>query len=270
MNLAAALEMTLYDGKMKKYGEEQLGAKTGDPRTFASYDDFWNAYCAQQENLLKHVFRSQYIADKLRSRYVATPLSSALHDLCMQSCRDLHSGEVPGGVRLGFYDIIGFATVIDSLAAIKKLVYEEKAVTMAELLEALEKNFAGKERIRQMLLHAPKFGNNDHYVDEIGRCIEEQATGFNRKYRSAFGASLDVRYVPLTAHIPMWQGDQRNPQRPESMGVPVGRDLGVAWSRRKGPDSSSSLKRELQRHPIEGARGQTAEPEAQPVYSRRQ
>jgi formate C-acetyltransferase len=202
VNLGAALEMTLYDGKMKKYGEEQLGANTGDPRTFAAYDDFWKAYCAQQGHLLKHVFRSQYIADKLRSRYVATPLSSALHDLCMQSCRDLHSGEVPGGARLGFYDIIGFATVIDSLAAIKKLVYEEKVITMAELLEALEQNFAGKERIRQMMLHAPKFGNNEHYADDIGRSIEEQATGFNKKYRSAFGASLDVRYVPLTAHIP--------------------------------------------------------------------
>jgi formate C-acetyltransferase len=114
----------------------------------------------------------------------------------------LHSGEVPGGARLGFYDLIGFATVIDSVAAIKKLVYEEKAITMGELLEALEQNFAGKERIRQMLLHAPKFGNNDHYTDDIGRCIEEQATGFNKKYRSAFGAELDVRYVPLTSHIP--------------------------------------------------------------------
>jgi formate C-acetyltransferase len=202
VNLAAALEMTLYGGQMKKYGEEQLGVKTGDPRSFASFDDFWKAYCAQQENLLKHVFRSQYIADKLRSRYVATPLSSALHDLCMQSCRDLHSGEVPGGARLGFYDIIGFATVIDSLAAIKKLVYEDKAITMAELLEALEQNFADKERIRQMLLHAPKFGNNDAYTDDIGRRIEEQATGFNKKYRSAFDAELDVRYVPLTSHIP--------------------------------------------------------------------
>jgi formate C-acetyltransferase len=202
VNLAAALEMTLYDGKMKKYGHEQLGVKTGDPQTFISYDDFWNAYCVQQENLLKHVYRSQYIADKLRSRYVATPLSSALHDLCMQSCKDLHSGDVPGGLKLGFYDIIGFATVIDSLAAIKKLVYEEKTITMGELIEVLEQNFDGKERIRQMLLHAPKYGNNDHYVDDIGRSIEEQATSFNRKYRSAFGAHLDVRYVPLTAHIP--------------------------------------------------------------------
>jgi formate C-acetyltransferase len=202
VNLAAALEMTLYEGKMKKYPDEQLGLKTGDPRSFGTYAEFWEAFCAQQRNLLKHVFAAQYTVDKLRPNYVATPLSSALHDLCMKSCKDLHSGDIPGGMILGFYDLVGFATVIDSLAAIKKLVYEEKRISMNELLEALNDNFDGKERLRQLLLNAPKFGNNDPYTDEIGRMIEEQAATVSKKYSSCFGAELDVRYVPLTIHIP--------------------------------------------------------------------
>ncbi len=202
VNLPAALEMTLYDGKMKKFPSEYLGLKTGDPRSFASYSEFWEAYCAQQQNLLRHVFTTQYLVDKLRPSYVATPLSSALHDLCMDSCKDLHSGDVPGGANLGFYDFVGFATVVDSLAAIKKLVYEDKKISMSELIEALDGNFARKEALRQTLLNAPKFGNNDSYTDEIGRQIEEQATSISKKCKSYFGAELDVRYVPLTIHIP--------------------------------------------------------------------
>jgi formate C-acetyltransferase len=202
VNLPAALEMTLYDGKLKKFPGEQLGLNTGDPTSFASYAEFWEAYCAQQRNLLRHVFITQNVVDKLRPNYVATPLSSALHDLCMKSCKDLHSGDIPGGVSLGFYDLVGFATVIDSLAAIKKLVYEEKRISMSELLEALDGNFDGKERLRQVLLNAPKFGNNDPYTNQIGRMIEEQAASVSKKYSSYFGTELDVRYVPLTIHIP--------------------------------------------------------------------
>ncbi len=202
INLPAALEMALNNGTMKKFPGEQLGLNTGDPLSFASYSELWSAYCAQQEHLLKHVFITQYLVDKLRPSYVATPLSSALHDLCMASCKDLHSGDIPGGAKLGFYDLVGFATVIDSLAAIRKLVYEDKAITMAEMLEALDGNFTGTERVRQMLLNAPKFGNNDPYTDEIGRDIEEEAVRISRKYRSYFGTELDVRYVPLTIHIP--------------------------------------------------------------------
>ncbi len=202
VNLAAALEMTLYDGQMKKFPSERLGLNTGDPRSFASYSEFWAAYCAQQQNLLRHVFTTQYLVDKLRPGYVATPLSSALHDLCMDSCQDLHSGDIPGGAKLGFYDLVGFATVVDSLAAIKKLVFEEKKIGMGELIEALDENFAHKEPLRHMLLNAPRFGNNDSYTDEIGRQIEEQATSMSSKCRSYFGAELDVRYVPLTIHIP--------------------------------------------------------------------
>ena len=55
----------------------------------------------------------------------------------------------------------------DSLTAIKKLVFEEKKISMAEILDALAVNFEGKEELRQMLLAAPKYGNDDDYADNI-------------------------------------------------------------------------------------------------------
>ncbi len=203
INLAAALEMALNDGCLKRYGGEQFGPKTGDPRKFETFDDLWEAFVAQEEYLLRQTFTQQYIVDKLRGKYLATPLSSALHDLCMAQCRDLHCGDVKGGVKLGFYDLIGFGTVIDSLAAMKKLVFEDKKISMADLMAAVEKNFEGGELVRQLCLHAPKYGNGDPYADSIGLEVEKVAVKFSNSYHSAFQGELDVRYVPLTSHIPL-------------------------------------------------------------------
>jgi len=71
-----------------------------------------------------------------------------------------------------------------------------------ELLEALNTNFEGKEAIRQMCLNAPKYGNNDPRADLIGRDIEEFGVKLTRRYKSAFGGELDIRYVTITAHVP--------------------------------------------------------------------
>ena len=62
---------------------------------------------------------------------------------------------------------IGVVDVADSLAAVKKYIYEEGSISKKELMEALEVNFEGKEDIRQRLLSAPKYGNDEDYVDYI-------------------------------------------------------------------------------------------------------
>ena len=202
INFAAAIEMALYNGRMKLYGEDRIGLETGDPRTFTSFDEFWNAYLAQQTNFIKHAFIQQHIIINLRHRHFAFPLGSALHDLCMESCLDLHTPQIPGGINLGYFECIGYGTVIDSLAAIKKLVFEEKKITMAELLDALESNFEGREDVRHLLINAPCYGNNDPYADEIGRAIDRAAVDFAHKYSKELGVHLDLRYVPFTSHVP--------------------------------------------------------------------
>ncbi len=201
-NVGAIVEMTLNDGKLRLFGDRQIGVKTGDPRNFRSYDDLWNAFCRQGEFVMKHILTQQYVADTLKSKFIAAPMSSMLHDLCMKECKDMHSGPIKGALYLGFIDTLGFGTAIDSLAAVKKLVFDDRKLSMAELLEALECNFEGKEAIRQMCLNAPKYGNNDPYADTIGRDIEEFFVKLTRKYKSAFGGELDIRYVTITAHVP--------------------------------------------------------------------
>ena len=202
INFAAAVEMMLYNGRMKKYGDEVIGLETGDPATFTSFDQVWNAYLAQQTNFLRHAFIQQHIIIRLRARHFATPLGSALHDLCMDDCKDLHSPVIKGGMDLGYFECIGYGTVVDSLAAIKKLVFEDKKITMAQLLRAVDTDFEGREDIRQMLKNAPCYGNNDPYADTIARAVDRASVEFAHKYSRELGVNLDLRYVPFTSHVP--------------------------------------------------------------------
>ncbi|MDR0551802.1 MAG: hypothetical protein LBG72_07265 [Spirochaetaceae bacterium] len=202
INFAAALEMVFYNGKMLKYGGERLGLETGDITQCASFDEVLDMYLKQQTYLLRHAFIQQHEIIRLRALHFATPLGSALHKLCRENCLDLHTPQIPGGIDLGYFEFIGYGTVIDSLAAIKKIVFEEKRFTLAQLKEAMKHNFEGYETIRAFMRNAPRYGNNDVYADEIGRLLDLHAQQFSEKYSKTLGVRLDLRYVPFTSHVP--------------------------------------------------------------------
>jgi formate C-acetyltransferase len=202
LNLGALVEMALRDGHVPRLGKERIGVATGDARRFGSFDEVWQAFRSQAEHVMQHTVAQQYVADTLKPRFIASPLCSMLHDLCMESGRDIHAGPIPGALYLGFVDTLGFGTAIDSLAAIRTLVFEEGKLTLAELLAALDADFEGHEAVRQLCLHAPKYGNDDPRADELGRRIEETFVELTRRHRTAFGGELDIRYVTITAHIP--------------------------------------------------------------------
>jgi formate C-acetyltransferase len=202
INFAAAVEMTLYNGRMKRYGDELIGLATGDANTFADWDSFWQAYVKQHLNFLKHAFIQQKIIIDARARHFAWPLGSALHDLAMNACKDIHQPVIEGGIDLGYFEFMGYGTVIDSLAAIKKWVYEEKRISMGQLLEALATDFDHHPAIRALLLDAPKYGNNDPYADDIGKTLDKICLEFTRQYSRDLGVHMDLRLVPFTSHVP--------------------------------------------------------------------
>ena len=202
INFAAAVEMVLRNGRMKKYGDIVLGEETGDPCAFKTWDEFWNAYVRQHLLFLKAAFIQQHIIIRLRGEHFAQPMGSAMHDLCMKHCLDLHTPQIPEGINMGYFEYMGFGTVIDSLAAIKKLVFEEKKLTMRQILDAADKNFEGCEDVQALLRSAPCYGNNDEYADAIGREIDRISVEFGGKYSKELGMHNDVRYVPFTSHVP--------------------------------------------------------------------
>jgi formate C-acetyltransferase len=203
INFAAAVEMVLRNGRMKKYGDLALGVETGEPRDFQTWDEFWNAYVQQHILFLKTAFVQQHIIIALRAKHFAQPMGSAMHDLCMKHCIDLHQPRIPDGIDLGYFEYIGLGTVVDSLAAVKKLVFEERKLTMEQLIAAVDADFEGHEDVRALLRSAPCYGNNDPYADAIGRAIDKISLEYANKYSMKdLGMHNDVRYVPFTSHVP--------------------------------------------------------------------
>lgn len=202
INLAAILELTLYNGRMPKYGDELLTIETGDVTKFTTYEEVEEAFVKQEKYLLKQALRQQYVANRTRPKHFASPLGSSLHKLCMKECKDLHSEKINGGFDAGFFDFIGLGTVADSLAAIKKCIYDDKTVTWDELTDALKNNFENKEVIRQRLINAPKYGNDDVYADSIAKRIDGEAVKYVHVYASNIGIYMDLRYVSQSVNVP--------------------------------------------------------------------
>ena len=202
INLAAILELTLYNGRMPKYGDELLTIETGDVKSFTTYEEFEDAFVAQETYILKQALRQQFVANRTRPKHFASPLGSSLHKLCMKAGKDLHSQYIEGGFDAGFFDFIGFGTVADSLAAIKKCIYDDKTIDWKELLDALKHNFDNHEVTRQRLINAPKYGNDDDYVDSIAKRIDGEAVKFVNKYAQNIGIYMDLRYVSQSVNVP--------------------------------------------------------------------
>ncbi|MBR3664885.1 MAG: glycyl radical protein [Desulfovibrio sp.] len=202
VNFATALEMTLYNGRMLHYGDELVGLETGDPCNFKTYEEFYDAYKKQHINLLQKAFQQQVVVDRLRPQHFAAPLSSVLHNLCMENALDLHTEKIPGGVDYSYFEFLGYGTIVDSLAAIKKLVFEDKKLTMKEVVDACRADFKGFEPVREMLRQAPSYGNDDPYADSIARDVDRICQLEAIKSSKERGIHVDVRYVPITSHVP--------------------------------------------------------------------
>ena len=202
INFAAALEMTLFHGQMLKWEGETIGLDVGAVEDFETFEEFLDAYLREQKYFIRHAFIQQHEIIRLRARHFASPLGSTLHKLCRDSFTDLHQPVIPGGIDLGYFEFIGYGTVIDSLAAIRKFVYEERKVTIRQLQEAIRHNFEGYEELRNLLQSAPAYGNNDPYADAIGKRLDREALNFTAKYSGELGVHLDLRLVPFTSHVP--------------------------------------------------------------------
>lgn len=209
LNLAKAIELALTDGRDLATGK-QVGLRTGDPCAFTTFDQFYAAFESQLRHLLEWIIRVNNLADAGRARWEPVPYLSALVGGCLESGRDANAG----GAHYNFLTVegIALATVVDSLAAVKKLVYETRQVEMPHLLAALKANYEGFENLRQTLLNrAPKYGNDDPYADalahKVSRFWTEEAfkhtapTG--KRYRGGYLSwNYWIAYAPMTAATP--------------------------------------------------------------------
>jgi len=198
INMPLLLEMALNNGKRRRDGA-QLGPETGDAGKFTSYEEVWEAFRTQCD----HIFR---IAVPMRSedrfvygKYRPVVFHSCLFNGPIQKGRDMwDDGSFYG--RLSFSPS-GVPNAGDSLAAIKKVVFEDKAITMPELLDALAANFEGHEKALKLLSDAPKYGNDIDYVDYIVNDVLMMCVDIITPMMCAGKAKATVSPAALSANV---------------------------------------------------------------------
>jgi pyruvate formate-lyase/glycerol dehydratase family glycyl radical enzyme len=187
-NGAKVLELVMYNGYDPRTGK-QLGIQTGDPRRFASIDDWVDAFLKQWQYLYNILMKGINIGELTQMQVYSQPFASALRPDCIHKGLGVHEG---GGRYLQFIgDLFSkvYADTVDSLIAIKKLVYEEHKLTIDEILGACASNFEGErgEHIRGMLNAAPKFGNDSGEPEEMYYLLNERAAAINQSGKTYFG-----------------------------------------------------------------------------------
>ncbi len=162
------LELALNNGvevtAPKELVGKQVSIPTGDPRTFKTYNEFFDAFRKQYAHCMKVSARVKSISEHYNSEYCKRPLASCLFKRSLEACRDIMDTPEKS---MPWANDPSIVDSIDSLIAVKKLIYDEKKYTMDELLTALKANWEGYEVMRQEFLNAPKFGNNDDYADAV-------------------------------------------------------------------------------------------------------
>jgi len=164
VSLYKCLDLALNDGICSISGKK-IGAETINASAFSTFDEFMDAYKKQVEFVALAAISSANKAQKVYSDFAPNPRRSALIDGCIEKGLDYKSG----GPLYGHGQILaeGIADTADSLAAVKRFVFEEKNVTMPELIHALKTDFEGNEKLRSKLSKGDKFGNDNEYTDVI-------------------------------------------------------------------------------------------------------
>jgi len=225
------LEITLNNGVDPRTGKT-IGAATGEPAAFESFDDFYEAFAAQLRHFVDIKVRGNNVIERLYAKYMPVPFLSLVIEDCVENGRDYHCG----GARYNttYIQGVGLGTITDCLAAIKHNVYDTERVAMGELLEALQEDFAGREALRNLLLEdTPKFGNDDDRADELARRVFETYFGLVDGRPNPRGGCHRVNMLPTTVHV--YFGSVTG-------ALPDGRKAGVALSEGISPVQGADRK----------------------------
>ncbi len=200
INLGGAIELALFNGVHKLTKSHLPVPQTGDPRKFKSFDEFKAAVKTQIAYLIRKGVEAAQITQVILQELRPMPVVSLACKDCIDKVKDIECGgaKYDSGYSI---QIVGIADVPNSLAAVKKLVYDDKKLTWDELLEALDNDFEGYEEVRQMCLSAPKYGNDIQEVDEIATEMFEFATEEARKYRGLLGGKMQTVTAAVSMHV---------------------------------------------------------------------
>lgn len=224
VNFPKCLLLALCDGFDPSTGR-QVGPRTGTPECF---DDLMKAYEKQLAHFVRLIVEAYDLIDGAHAIYAPEPFISSLLDDCIE--RGL--SRQAGGTRYNFSGIfgVGLASAADSMAALRKLCYDSEKVALDDMIDALKNDFQGAEEIRILCFKAPKFGNDDDYVDLIARDLAHIFCKEVVSHPSMRGAFYIPELHSVSTHV--YFGELTG-------ATPDGRSAGVAFSDGASPVGGS-------------------------------
>jgi len=232
-NMPKVLEITLNNGIDPRTGK-LLGLQTGDPRSFETYEELFDAFKEQVKHFIQIKLKGNDVIEQLYATELPAVFLSVLISDCIQNGKDYHAG----GARYNtnYIQGVGLGTITDCLSSLKYNVYDQRACTMSEMLKMLESNFSDSEMFRQRLLNkTPKFGNDDDYADDLMKDVFEVYFNEIDGRPNTKGGSYRINLLPTTVHVYFGSvigalPDGRPAKEPLSEGVSP-----VQGADRKGP-----------------------------------
>ncbi|MGD0780076.1 MAG: pyruvate formate lyase family protein [Dehalococcoidales bacterium] len=199
VNIALFLDITLHRG-VSQITKKKVGIDVGDPRNYKTFDELYEAFKKQVKYIVNRVMWLGTLAQSVEPKYLRFPYNSVIvGPLCMEKGQDILITDSDHSYGISDRAIVDAA---DSLIAIKRLVFDEKRLTMDELMDALDTNFDGLrgEEIRQMCLAAPKFGNDINEADLMVRDIGSFSGSVIMSYKNPFDVPCKISREGLSWH----------------------------------------------------------------------
>lgn len=197
-NLGAIVEFVMNNGKSRKYNT-QASIATGDPCTFETYNEFLGAVKNQIRYVIRAMVAGSHVNDDIGFERICPALSLSFKE-CISSAKDYAWGGAKYNIGNGL-DAIGVADLVNSVYAVKYLVYDKKLISMEKLVKAISNDFEGYEEIQKMCLDVPKYGNDDEEVNELTADLFTFIADLIESFSGKFG-HMTAGILPVSGNTP--------------------------------------------------------------------
>jgi len=198
-NLTKIFEITLNNGIDPMTGKK-IGLETGKPGSFENFDELLEAFKKQVNYFANIKIKGSNIIDKIFAENVPVPFLSLLIDDCISNGKDYNAG----GARYNtsYIQGVGLGSLTDTLTSIKYNIFDQKKISLEELLQATAENFSGYDLLRNDLLNkTPKYGNDDDYADAQAISIFEIFYEAVNGRPNTKGGHFRINMLPTTSHV---------------------------------------------------------------------